>query len=291
MDYARSDGPDKPIKVVFSIGMGESRFLKNSRLVRMLLLFAALGQADAGDTGPVKCRLLSAHETYQADSSVLVGVELSMQPGWHVYWVNPGDAGMATSIELTMPDGWTHGPIPWPVPIKFQNGALRGFGYEGDVLVPIRLSPGRDFGETAEVTVKVAWLACNEDACVPGSAELRVRLQPGAASPTSAIGKLAQAEAGLPQEDRSSGFSVTQAGDSLHLSLPASQGRDCSKVLGFPETSQTIENETVRFTLHEGVWRAKVKKNEFLAGEATRLSMVIAGECMEHPIRVFWEKP
>src|SRR5687767_14969805 len=32
-----------------------------------------------------------------------VGVHFRMDPGWHVYWKNPGDSGLATEVSWDMP--------------------------------------------------------------------------------------------------------------------------------------------------------------------------------------------
>lgn len=262
---------------------------KYANLISFVTLLGTLGWVNASDAEPVKCRVVVAHETYQADATILAGLELSVQAGWHVYWVNPGDAGMATSIEVKMPDGWICNPIIWPVPVGFQSGALRGFGYKDKVVVPIRLTPGKDFDGEVEVILNVTWLACNEDACLPGDAELVVHLKPGQSDPAAEKEKLEQVEARLPEEDRTSGFSVIESGEWVHLSLPIRQGRDYSKVLGYPETPQTIENRAVRFKIEEGEWRARARKSEFQIGPVKRLAMVIAGQGLVRPIRVFWE--
>ena len=34
-----------------------------------------------------------------------VGLRLRLTPGWHTYWHNPGDAGVAPDLDLTLPAG------------------------------------------------------------------------------------------------------------------------------------------------------------------------------------------
>ena len=38
-----------------------------------------------------------------------LGVVLERAPEWHVYWRTPGDSGLSTQIELTLPGGWSAG--------------------------------------------------------------------------------------------------------------------------------------------------------------------------------------
>ena len=36
------------------------------------------------------------------------------RPGWHGYWLNPGDAGLPMSVEWTLPAGWSVGAAALP---------------------------------------------------------------------------------------------------------------------------------------------------------------------------------
>ena len=48
--------------------------------------------------------------------AVHVGLLLQHQPHWHTYWINPGDSGLATRLEWTLPPGVTAGETQWPIP-------------------------------------------------------------------------------------------------------------------------------------------------------------------------------
>ena len=39
-----------------------------------------------------------------------------IEAGWHTYWLNPGDSGLPTTIEWTLPQDFKAGPIAWPIP-------------------------------------------------------------------------------------------------------------------------------------------------------------------------------
>jgi thiol:disulfide interchange protein DsbD len=106
-----------------------------------------------------------------------LGVRLKMTEGWHVNWINPGDAGLAPSIGWTLPDGFKAGILQWPLPGRFAAGPLTIFGYDREVLLmtdvrpPAQLPPGGNI----ELGADVSWLACAEE-CIPGSATLSLRL-------------------------------------------------------------------------------------------------------------------
>ena len=103
-------------------------------------------------------------------------LHLKMDEGWHTYWINPGDAGLATTIRWTLPEGFTAGPIQWPTPEKHNMGPLVTYGYEGDVyLITTITSPATiSSGVTPiEIKARADWLVCLEE-CIPGSAKLAV---------------------------------------------------------------------------------------------------------------------
>jgi len=105
--------------------------------------------------------------------SLDVGLLLKTAPGWHTYWENPGDAGLATTIAWELPDGVEAGPIQWPMPQEVElPGEIIDYAYKGDVLLITTITIPSEFsGETLELAAKVDWLVC-EDICVPGNANL-----------------------------------------------------------------------------------------------------------------------
>ncbi|MEI8135334.1 MAG: protein-disulfide reductase DsbD domain-containing protein [bacterium] len=100
-----------------------------------------------------------------------LGIHVQLEPGWHVYWKNPGDAGLAISAELVDQNGYTAGELKFPTPHKFVTSGEVLYGYDSDVvfLLPIR-SP-KDQNISPHFGVKINWLACKE-VCLPGSAIL-----------------------------------------------------------------------------------------------------------------------
>ena len=68
------------------------------------------GQAD-GSQAATKVKLLVSHDTIKPGSTVTAGLELTMADGWHTYWINPGEAGIVTSVEWKLPKGVTAGQI------------------------------------------------------------------------------------------------------------------------------------------------------------------------------------
>ena len=95
-----------------------------------------------------------------------------LEPGWHIYWKNPGDAGEPPHIHWTLPAGITAEPLQFPAPKRLPLGPLMDFGYEDEVMFPLLLSTDKS-AKTGEVSLKakVDWLVCR-GSCIPGKAEI-----------------------------------------------------------------------------------------------------------------------
>ncbi len=153
---------------------------RNFFLLASLML--ALNTASAAHT-EVKLLLPAAAKTGE---TMIVGVQLKMESGWHTYWKNPGDAGQATEIKWQLPPGVTAGNIQWPLPQKLPPAEVTTYGYENEVvlLVPLKLDKGVPPG-LLNLAAKVSWLEC-KDSCIPASAEIKGTLTAGSETKPSA---------------------------------------------------------------------------------------------------------
>ncbi len=129
----------------------------------------------AGDP-KVEVRLLAERDAVYAGASARVGLLFSLDPGWHVYWRNPGQSGLATLVEWGI-DGAETGELQWPAPEVFaeSDGFLTTYGYADEVLLFTTARFVGDLGDEVELAAEVDYLAC-EVQCVPGRAELSMRL-------------------------------------------------------------------------------------------------------------------
>lgn len=148
----------------------------------------AVGAANSGAnsasaqvaTEQVRVRLLAyAPQGVAPNQAVWVGLELAHAPQWHTYWQNPGDAGLPTQLQWTLPEGVSAGAIAWPRPEKISLGPpsyLTNYGYEGTVLLPVPLTIGPTFkGPYLDVEVQANWLVCKQE-CIPQEARLRLQI-------------------------------------------------------------------------------------------------------------------
>ncbi len=95
----------------------------------------------------------------------MAALVIEMNPGWHTYWINPGDTGLPTLIHWDLPEGYKAGPIHWPTPERILTGTIVSLGYHGRVVLPVPISPSEEAKGTAHLSAKAEWLAC-ADICI-----------------------------------------------------------------------------------------------------------------------------
>ncbi len=134
-----------------------------------------------------KVKLFVSHETAELGSTIMAGIEMTMDEGWHTYWRNPGAAGIPTSVKWKLPSGIMAGEIQWPVPEKFLSLGSTGYGYKNTIvlLVPLFISEDAPLGQV-ELFGKVSWLECKTQ-CNPRDQEVSVNFAIGQASKESSF--------------------------------------------------------------------------------------------------------
>jgi thiol:disulfide interchange protein/DsbC/DsbD-like thiol-disulfide interchange protein len=134
---------------------------------------AAAGSAEQ-KTPRVTARLVSDAAAVVPGGTFRLGVEFTIAPDWHMYWIYPGDVGLPTELSMEGPDGLSFSDIRWPVPhrIVSKNG-LVSYGYANQVLAfsEVRVPESLLEGERVTVTARAQWLVCAEN-CIPGEAAL-----------------------------------------------------------------------------------------------------------------------
>ncbi len=118
-----------------------------------------------------------------SDEGLLAAVSMKIEPGWHVYWENPGEAGMPVEIAWELPEGFKALPLAFPFPERFDSGGVAGFGYKGETVLFSRIVPDGAVADRSfpaalfPLMAKLSWLSCRE-VCIPGSASLVLKPEP-----------------------------------------------------------------------------------------------------------------
>lgn len=219
---------------------------KFSILLATALAAAALHAAPVRD-GHVEAELLAEDASIQPGRPFAVGLRMRMDEHWHTYWENPGDSGMATTIEWTLPEGFSAGEIQWPVPERVLTPPLVSYGYEGEILLITEITPPADLATGAPVTLRAhaEWLMCREQ-CIPGEADLELTL-PVSSEPPRPDSKTADLFARArerqpiaPERPWPAVFSAAQNELTLAVDLPPDVELEADGIYFYPTTLEAV---------------------------------------------------
>ncbi len=145
-------------------------------LAVLLASTAAIGQGLPTGQNRVLVDLVPEPSTARPGEPFQALLRMRIAPGWHTYWMNPGDSGLATSLEWQLPAGVTAGPLSWPVPKRLPVGPLMNYGYENEVLLPVQVTVPAGFSDPVlRIAARAEWLVC-KDVCIPESGAVGFQL-------------------------------------------------------------------------------------------------------------------
>lgn len=153
-----------------------------------LVLFAGL-LAGAGAAPPlaraqlrvstpnVVASLIPEARSIRPGTPLRMAIRLAVAPGWHLYWTNPGESGIATSVRWMAPAGFTAGAIQWPYPKRKEVAGVVVHAYEDEVVLFAELVPPKDLvvGKEVELSAHMRWGVCRE-VCIPQETRLSLSL-------------------------------------------------------------------------------------------------------------------
>lgn len=152
--------------------------MKNIILALAALCLFPLSALAQDSKGPhVQIKLTPERSEIQSGEGLWVLIEETIEPGWHTYWLNPGDSGAAPRIKWTLPQGFEIGDIQYPAPHKINLEGLTSYGYEGSaVLAQSLLAPVKNLPK-GKLTFKADFeiLVC-KDICIPETSSQTITL-------------------------------------------------------------------------------------------------------------------
>ncbi len=245
-------------------------------LAMVVILAAHFALAETVGTDGLHLRAeLIAPSTLVRGQAAQAGLHFKLEPGWHVYWQNAGDAGEPPRMSWKMPQGVAADALEFPPPTRLPLGPLMDFGYEREVVFPfaVHVTSEAKTG-SATLAAHVNWLVCRE-VCLPGHADLQLNETIAAAGSAS----------GLSAEENAL---LTSAVDSLPKAAPASvqtkfqatptgfrlailTGSRESSAVFFPEQKGVIENAAAQQAnaVADGVVLTLKKDSTLTANPAT----------------------
>jgi DsbC/DsbD-like thiol-disulfide interchange protein/cytochrome c biogenesis protein CcdA len=214
------------------------------RFSLVTLLMAALALLGVSplraEPNHIVATLVAESATPAPGKSVMLAVAMQPEPGWHGYWSNPGEAGFEPRFGWTLPRGATTGPVVFPVPQSLVVGGLMNYVFEGPhaLLVPLTVPQALAAGTKLPVSLKLDYLACTDQICVPQRAELSTVLTVGDGTPDARMrfdGWRTKLPTPLGATAR-----FERAGKLLRLAVPFPAGAALGEPHFFPATNGVI---------------------------------------------------
>jgi thiol:disulfide interchange protein DsbD len=249
-----------------------------SLLLLSLVAFARIPVSpEAGPPPVVRVALVSEPSSIAPGQEFWAGVKFHLNPGWHIYWLNPGDSGEPPTVQWHLPAGFRAGELAWPVPKRLQSFSAIDYGYEDDVLfmVPVRTPADLRPGDNVNIQATVKWVVCRE-VCIPGRQEvaLAVPTTRTAAPQSSELFEAARRQ--LPQP-LPPGWRISALSEKKHFVLSIRTGHVIERATFFPLVPEQIEDAAPQEVspFAQGV-RLRLRKSDRLVKPTADLKGLLA---------------
>jgi DsbC/DsbD-like thiol-disulfide interchange protein len=122
------------------------------------------------------------------------GIEIKLAPQTITYWRSPGEFGVPPVFDFSHSSNLRSAEVSFPAPKRIDEAGSEVFGYEGGIVLPVRVIPQQS-GKPVDLVLDLDYAAC-EKICLPVHASLQLALPAKDISETPA---LAAAESMVPR--------------------------------------------------------------------------------------------
>jgi len=151
------------------------------------LLVALTGALSTPPHG--RATLVSSSLSAPRTGTLALALHLEMDPDWHVYWRNPGAAGLPPRIAWSATESVRIDSLSWPAPDTLPVPPLMTYGYRDSTTIPFLAHLDAPSGDSLRLTAVAHWQICKE-ICLLEKQEIHLTLPlrdgTGAASPSTA---------------------------------------------------------------------------------------------------------
>jgi DsbC/DsbD-like thiol-disulfide interchange protein len=245
----------------------------------LALFFVTRARAQAQPPPAAHVQLIWDGNPIRPGHTLWVGVLFQLDPGWHIYWQNPGDSGEPPKIQWKLPPDFHGGAFLWPRPILLGKAPVRDYGYAGRVLLmtPLQTPPSLPDTSPVALVASVGYIVCRE-ICIPGKADLTLSIPQlgqttGQPSPWRKLFQETRAQLPHPLPPQLK-VRATQTSENIVLIFEGAAAPE--EIRFFPLKPGVIENAAPQELSSIGkVMRLMLKKSEQLTKPVSALKGVI----------------
>lgn len=207
--------------------------------------FAGASPAHAQQEGGVTPTLMFDHTQAKPGETITAGVEFAHQPGWHTYWLNPGDSGYPAHFTWQLPAGFSIGKASWPRPQVISTPPLTSYGYTDTMMITFPLTiPSTAKARVYPINVKIGYLMCAR-ICLPGHAELQGQLRVGAENVPDTTKRIPfMINESLAPKAAPAPIEATFYDKALVLKIPATMAKETTYGLRYVPDTEGVINDS-----------------------------------------------
>jgi thiol:disulfide interchange protein DsbD len=201
--------------------------IMNRLLLIPAALLASIAPVVAQSGSASVASLVSENKTIAPGQPFTLALKLDHPQDWHSYYRNSGGVELPPSITWKLPEGFTAGPIQWPVPEVKDGFFGKSFVYHGSPAFLVEISPPESLpaGGSITLTADAAWQICKES-CINESKSFTLTL------PVTAVAEkdpaqaelFANARKNLPVRDASVEIAAHSDGGDVQLRIANLKG-------------------------------------------------------------------
>ncbi|MEI6179079.1 MAG: protein-disulfide reductase DsbD domain-containing protein, partial [Verrucomicrobiota bacterium] len=231
------------------------------------LFFVSLVSAQSAPSGGAlasKAEMVSEVKTLAAGGTFTVALKLEHPAGWHSYYKNSGGMEQSLTIQWVLPEGFTAGPIQWPVPEVKDGFFGKSFVHSGAPVFLVDLKAPADLasGKSVTLTANATWQIC-EESCMNEEKSFALTLSSGPAMEKDpAVAALFEkARANQPQSAAGWKFSALSEGGDITLRVTPDKISDLAPVDFIPNQPFVLPASAGGSIEKDGAdWRITLKR-------------------------------
>ena len=143
-----------------------------------------------------------------------IALDFNLQPGWKIYWRQPGDSGMPPNLDYKNSKNLKSLDLKWPFPKKeYEAANLLTNIYKDNVIIPIAITV-KDPTKPLNLQTVLNFQVC-KDICIPFQTNLFLLLDTGESNYTKYLYKIERALSKVPIDYKKAGIdNITVSRDS-----------------------------------------------------------------------------
>lgn len=236
--------------------------------------------------------LISEVKSFQAGSDFYLAINFKIKDYFDIGWINPGDTGISTQIELILPKGFRQENILYPYPSKIDMSFLSNYGYEKEAVFLIKIKPNKDFKESsATISANLEWLACS-GTCIPEKTTLSLNIPLSAKTIYNNELKedFRKWLSKIPEnKEIKANFNKKELDYELNFNFfDLFSLKDISDIKFFPFEAGVISHSSPQaFSIKDGVIFLKLKKGDALLAKPSEMSGVLVIKSKDGQIKSY----